>query len=326
MVSFFANGVQPGTRTCDVHALPASKEPAPCMHTACIRHKIQLFPKYTTTMMMMNANEPPSPLRLPASAFFPSTKINDDDIRHYILWSEKEEDDAAEEDFDYDDYDYDDDTGSMSSLSTITTTCEAADDMIEFVAAFDHPCVVVYLRKNQQQQQREYYNTLQPHHHGGGLKSQRVNEVISTKVALLLLRHLEQSPPPPQKTTRIHDVEDDQEEEKNSLRDAWQANHHSYDSLPTFGVPDDENVDDTTHYPPLPKFLVSPRKGYHFPPIIGGGRATKRPRITTPLSCSPSPRNTFTPPVYYISVPNPLASPPPPAYISVPNPLANQYD
>jgi hypothetical protein len=235
-------------------------------------------------IMMMNSNEapPPPPLVLPGSAFFPSPQINDDDENHPYIWSEKEEDD------DSDDNDDDDDT---SSLSTISTTCEAAEDMVDFAVAFDYPCVVVYfLKKN-----NNYYNTLQPHH--GACRSVNANHGVSPIVALLLLRKLEESPPVPQTIVVVHDDAVDQD--ANSLRDddAWRANHCSYDSIPTFGVPDD--IIDDKSPPPLPTFLVSPRS----PHVVPGLK--KRARIT-PLSSPSRPSSSA------------LLTPPPPASNSSP--------
>ena len=126
--------------------------------------------KYTTTMRMMtvtNAPQPPPPLFLPGSAFFP--------------WAEKGSD--------YDD----DDDDIASTTSSITTSCELADDIIEFVAAFHHPCVVVYLLNKNNNEQKQPVS----------VSDCNIADVISTKVALLLMRNMEQCYP----QKKIHDVD-----------------------------------------------------------------------------------------------------------------------
>eukprot|EP00574_Skeletonema_japonicum_P002648 CAMPEP_0201730750 /NCGR_PEP_ID=MMETSP0593-20130828/23367_1 /ASSEMBLY_ACC=CAM_ASM_000672 /TAXON_ID=267983 /ORGANISM="Skeletonema japonicum, Strain CCMP2506" /LENGTH=238 /DNA_ID=CAMNT_0048223367 /DNA_START=9 /DNA_END=725 /DNA_ORIENTATION=- len=234
-------------------------------------------------MTMKATNVQPPPLLLPASAYSPYHH-NRDDI-HY--WE------AA------DDYDFDD-TGSIDSMSTITTTCEAADDMIEFVVTFDHPCVVVYLL-DQPQQPRDGYccNALQPHYDNGAFGVSNSKEyVINTKVALLLVTQLEKYHPVllPRATAPVPVVQDASIIAR-SKHSSWQGYHYSYESLPTFRVPDDIN-NKCVGGAPLPTYLVRPRKGYQVP-------ASKRFRVTpecSPLCGSPA----FIPPVY-ISVPNPLA-------------------
>lgn len=222
-------------------------------------------------MMMKATNAQPPPLLLPASAYSPYPNY----------WE------AADDDFE-------DETGSIDSMSTITTTCEAADDMIEFVVAFDHPCVVVYLFG---QQPRDCYcNTLQPHYGAVDVVSDIKEDIIDTKVALLLMTQLE-------KYHHVHAllpkvVQDASIIAPASKDSSWRGYHYSYESLPTFRVPDDENKYRIDGGAPLPKYLVRPRNGYQVP-------APKRFRVTpesSPLRASPA----CIPPVY-ISVPNPLA-------------------
>lgn len=225
-------------------------------------------------MTMKATNALPPPLLLPASAYSP-------DINYW------EADDRDS-----------DDTGSIDSMSTIATTCEAADDMIEFVVAFDHPCVVVYLLEDQRQPRDFYCNTLQPHFGRGSVDFVK-EDMIDTKVALLLMAQLERYhhvllPKVVQDASIIAPASKDDS--------SWRGHHCSFESLPTFRVPDDENEHNKiVGGAPLPAYLVRPKKGYQAP-----APAPKRFRVTpesSPLRVSP----TFIPPVY-ISVPNPLAN------------------
>jgi len=249
-------------------------------------YNLKAHKKYTTTMTMKATNTQPPPLFLPDSAFFPS--LNKDDENHFN-WAQ-EEDEAVDP--------YFDDTSSVDSMSTITTTYEASDDMFEFVVAFDHPCVVVYLLDHQEDERDNYCNTLQPHYRGGGVGVSDIKEDnINTKVALLLMTQLEKYYHVPLPKMPIA-VKQDTSIIPLSKDSSWRGNHYSYDSLPTFRVPDANNIDDSDA--PLPTYLVRPRKGYH----DASAPAAKRFRVTpmsSPLRGSPA----FIPPVY-ISVPNPL--------------------
>lgn len=231
------------------------------------------------TVTMMKANVQPPPLFLPGSAFFPSSA----------------------------DWGNFDDDSSIDSMSSISTTCEAAEDMRTFAATFDQT-VVVYLFDNQQCDCGGC-NALQPHHAGveKDVITQKIFDTFDTLLTVLLLSRGVTAQTALLLMSQLEQYNHD-EIEKNIIPSSkelvpWQGNNHhcshDHDSLPTFQVLDDDNkiAADEADCAPLPTFLVQPREGLLLP-------ATKRARVT-PMS-SPFRGDSEIIPPLYISVPNPL--------------------
>ena len=205
----------------------------------------------------------PSPFHLPGATIFPSRE-KDGEVDHL--------------DWDCSDFG---DTGSIDSLSTISTTFEAADDMLDFVIGFDYPCVVVYFLDSTYH--RAYHNALQPYWYNN------VFNVINTSMANDVMNRLERHQHVPllqQGRSIIHQSIDSPRQR--------QGDHFSFEQRPAF----QEVLSDYADEVPLPTYLVRPRKGSQFPAMK---RSSVRSLIT-PLPDTPA----FIPPVY-VSVPNPMA-------------------
>jgi hypothetical protein len=199
-------------------------------------------------MTTMKANLQPTPLPLPCSA------------------NEEEEDWGQ----------FEDDV-SISSMSTISTTCEAADDIRMFETTFDQTQTVVVYLIDQHQRDKVSCNTLQPHH-GGGVKD-LVMDIIDTAsdiidyhekeikrvtvpTAILLMSNL--------KEYNHEDI--DQNDNIVPLEKKKSRNHasnHDFHLLPIVQASDVGKI-----LPP--DFLVQPREGF----LLSYSPAKKRARVT----------------------------------------------
>lgn len=225
----------------------------------------------------MKANLQPPPLLLPASSHEENEEEED--------WGQFEDD------------------VSISSMSTISTTCEAADDIRMFATTFDQTQTVVVCLMDQHQRDKVSCNTLQPHH-GGGVKD-LVMDIIDTAsgiidhheietkrvtvpTAILLMSNL--------KKYNHEDIDQNDiiaplEKSRNH------TSNHDFHLLPIVQESDVGKI-----LPP--EFLVQPREGF----LLSPTPAKKRARVT-PVS-SPT-RDTLHDdpeliPSLDVSVPNPI--------------------
>jgi hypothetical protein len=224
---------------------------------------------------MKEANLQPPPLLLPCSASHEENEEED--------WGQFEDD------------------VSISSMSTISTTCEAADDIRMFETTFDQTQTVVV---DQHQRDKVSCNTLQPHH-GGGVKDlvmdiidtasgiieyhEKETKRVTVPTALLLMSNLKE-----------YNHEDDIDQNDNIVPLEKSRNHTSNHDFYLLPIVQESHVGEILP----PDFLVQPREGF----LLSYSPAKKRARVT-PVS-SPT-RDTLHDdpeliPSLDVSVPNPI--------------------